>query len=635
MSKALRKTVATLVAVAMIAVMPLSAFACTGLYAGSATTANGSSYFGRSEDYGPDYAKVYRIVQAGDCTTAKPDDYGFSYVPAGKTLRYSVVQDLVSAWYTDDAHNNAPYVEAGTNEKGVSITETVSTYYNSKVGAADPLIEKGAIGEISIGNLVLQEATSARNGVELLGSLITKYGAAECNLIYIGDKNETWCFEVVSGHQWVATKMSKDKVAVTPNTIMTDAVDVTSSDIIASKDLIKTAKDGGFYVAGTAGNDNTINVAKSYSVGYDDYESYRIFYGTYKLNKDLALKMDPVLTKTLEDTNKIYPYADSISAPGPFTLQFAPSADMMGKIDLMTLKDVLGTHGEGTAYPTTGLNNPIRSIGTYRQVEDHFFESRASLPTSIATIEWLAMGPAEFSVFVPLYSAAMTEAPAVYNTTKDTFDKNCICWVYNELGKAGNSSYYLLNSKTGVYTNRYGKTVDPAKAKAVNAYLDKKGVPADLRAFSTDLQTKVNAMAKTNDDAIKALAAKGATDAEITAAANKYAQEVADYAFEAGTTKLASVDKMVKSYLKTQSIRLNKKAVTLKVGHSTTAVKLFKATITGDKIASVSVSNDKVVKATVNKKGTLTIKALSKGTAVVTVTSGAGYKSSVKVTVTK
>ena len=36
---------------------PMDILACTGIYAGGAVTENGSVYMGRSEDFGPDYAK--------------------------------------------------------------------------------------------------------------------------------------------------------------------------------------------------------------------------------------------------------------------------------------------------------------------------------------------------------------------------------------------------------------------------------------------------------------------------------------------------------------------------------------------------------------------------------------------------
>ena len=41
--------------------------------------------------------------------------------------------------------------------------------------------------------MLLLQVTSAREGVELLGSLIEKYGSAEGFGILFGDSNESWC----------------------------------------------------------------------------------------------------------------------------------------------------------------------------------------------------------------------------------------------------------------------------------------------------------------------------------------------------------------------------------------------------------------------------------------------------------
>ena len=49
---------------------------------------NGSVYVGRSEDYGPDYVKQYRIVPAADHDAGEmfEDDYGFSVAEIDKDV---------------------------------------------------------------------------------------------------------------------------------------------------------------------------------------------------------------------------------------------------------------------------------------------------------------------------------------------------------------------------------------------------------------------------------------------------------------------------------------------------------------------------------------------------------------------
>ena len=69
--------------------------ACTGIYAGSGVTGNGSVYMGRSEDFGPDYAKQFLIIPAADHGPGEylEDDYGFRAPYPSHTLRYSVIMD--------------------------------------------------------------------------------------------------------------------------------------------------------------------------------------------------------------------------------------------------------------------------------------------------------------------------------------------------------------------------------------------------------------------------------------------------------------------------------------------------------------------------------------------------------------
>ena len=68
------------------------------------------------------------------------------------------------------------YSEAGINEKGVSCSATLSTSYNEKAEEADPVTEETGIGEYNYASVILGESATAREGVELLGSLIDERG---------------------------------------------------------------------------------------------------------------------------------------------------------------------------------------------------------------------------------------------------------------------------------------------------------------------------------------------------------------------------------------------------------------------------------------------------------------------------
>ncbi|WP_410131386.1 C69 family dipeptidase, partial [Klebsiella pneumoniae] len=79
-----------------------------------------------------------------------------------------------------------------------------SIFSSEKVLQYDPLVEDG-LAENSVFNIVLPYITTAREGVERLGSLIEKHGIAEGFGISFIDEHEMWYLETASGHRWLAT----------------------------------------------------------------------------------------------------------------------------------------------------------------------------------------------------------------------------------------------------------------------------------------------------------------------------------------------------------------------------------------------------------------------------------------------
>ena len=557
------RTAAFLLALSVcFAVFSANTLACTGIYAGCGVTENGSVYIGRSEDYGPDYGKQFIIVPAADHAEGEmlADDHGFCAPYPAHTLRYSAVIDTPSVY---SGQTLFPYAEAGTNEKGVSVSATVSTYFNEKVREIDPLT-LGGLTEMSMTSYILQSAESARDGVRLLADCIDRYGhgnsnaaapdSREVSTVFIADREETWIFEAVSGHQYVATRLSDNTVSLIPNAMMTGQINIRDSNVIASPGLISTAKAGGFYVSDTEGEDE-VNVAKSYSEGYAGYSSYRYYYGAYVLNRDLAETTDVVPEPAAELADQ-YPNAslEQIAA-GPFLMEYRPSDERNGTIDLLTLRQVFTSHGEGSQYETSSKNVnqegvPMRSIGTYRQNEEHIFEIRrdAQIPVSVCTIEWLSMGPSEFSVFIPFYSAAMTKTPNAYATaTAYEFDSASVYWLFNEIGNAGNGNYYRMDDK-GVYHDRTGKEIQTETAEAVLQYLSGREFVEGLRDFMSSVQEVINVKAASDDKRMIRFAG-AASDEEVSAMADQLAYENSEYIKRIASEKLAQIDEYVSNHI--------------------------------------------------------------------------------------
>ena len=236
---------------------PGLALACTQVYVGSSLTANGEAIYGREEDYGPRYVKSFGVQEATDGRTYISGESDFSRT-VGHTYRYTYVRDAESEWEM----GFPPYSEAGINEKGVTCSATLTTAANDAIDSTDPGTDAG-LGEYNLTDVILGEAATAREGVQIVGSIMDDVGTGEHNQILIGDPNEVWVFMQLSGHQWCAIKMPDDVASVNPNMgNLQFKVDLDDTSVcLHSANMEQTAIDAGTAVYY---DDGTFNVAASY-----------------------------------------------------------------------------------------------------------------------------------------------------------------------------------------------------------------------------------------------------------------------------------------------------------------------------------------------------------------------------------
>ena len=412
--KCFKKFMPIMLAMVLVLSQAASAFACTGVYVGSNVSANGSTYMGRSEDIGDLYTKIYGIAESKTIADGElyKDTYGFvmdydaiEFDYPKTTYKYTYVKDTPKRGETmKDQEGNyvgEAYAEVGQNEKGLAMTATVSTKYNNSAEAADKLVGTG-ICELSMTSLVLAGAETAREGVELLGAIIDKYGAGECNSIMLCDPNEAWYMEIVSGHQYAAIKMPKDKVSIQPNIMLLGVIDVTDTEnVIVSPNLVKLAEDNGFLETDA---DGKINVAKTYAkenAGSGQYSRY--WQGLNYVNPTAA----DLIKDTVMNTNM---------GTDPLGLLIDP----VYKLSTLDVLQLLACRGEGTVMDSNTTS--YTAIGNNRQSECHIFETRAGMPADLATIQWQAMADAEFSIYLPYYTSLITDVHEGYESDK-TIDK--------------------------------------------------------------------------------------------------------------------------------------------------------------------------------------------------------------------
>ena len=369
-----------------------AALACTTIYVGSEMSDDGSTIFGRSEDFGNSSNKLAYVAPAGKHTAGEVYDgcYGFSWTFTHDSYSYTAFSDDngdgVGGECPDcgGTHPHTPYEAGGTNEKGVTITATETLGASEAAEEADPYEDLG-IEEAEIVTVVLSEAATAREGVDLLLGIYDAAGANAGSGIIIADNSETWYLENVTGHEYIAVKLTADMVMAQPNMSIIGLIDLDDTDnVIASPGLIETAQAAGIFV-GDAEN-NVINYVYSYNGGTQ---------ANARMVNALAY-LDPAYADTEAG---IDPAAYLISNVGE-NGEIVPMYTGIHPDKKLTIADVQNFYH-------------ISNIGYVRNLETHIFQIFPE-DSVTDTIEWFSINDAAINVFVPYYPMLTTDVYEAY-----------------------------------------------------------------------------------------------------------------------------------------------------------------------------------------------------------------------------
>ncbi len=398
--------------------------ACCGFIIGRQLTKDGTTLFGRTEDYpyypnGGKHNKNYVVVDAKnykEVDQLEDESNGFTYPHAASEMKYTATYDSARG----DGSNGA-FGEHGFNEAGVSMTSTVTAIPNKKVLKTDPLTEKG-IPEAAMLDVVLPRVKSAREGVEFLAKVIEEKGSAEGNVVVFADQKETWYMEILSGHQYVAVKVPEDKYAVFANTYYLGHVDLNDTEnVIASKDVEKVAKESGNYKTDKDGN---FHIAKSYGPEkYAEGDRSRTYAGITLLDPDSKVTYEDdeyELFRSPTDPNKKYTLEDA------FALQRNRFEHLNGRF---VPDDQIGVKKQGD----DGSNDTVRkdqykyALGNENVIDAHVYQINPNLPKSFGGTVWLGMGPSRNTPYVPFYGNVKDTYKAFKPQTA-TYDPNSWYW---------------------------------------------------------------------------------------------------------------------------------------------------------------------------------------------------------------
>ena len=398
--------------------------ACCGFIIGRQLTKDGTTLFGRTEDYpyypnGGKHNKNYVVVGAKNYKEGdqlEDESNGFTYPHATSEMKYTATYDSARG----DGSNGA-FGEHGFNEAGVSMTSTVTAIPNKKVLKTDPLTENG-IPEAAMLDVVLPRVKSAREGVEFLAKVIEEKGSAEGNVVVFADQNETWYMEILSGHQYVAVKVPEDKYAVFANTYYLGHVDLNDKEnVIASKDVEKVAKESGNYKTDKDGN---FHIAKSYGPEkYAEGDRSRTYAGITLLDPNAKVTYEDdeyELFRSPTDPNKKYTLEDA------FALQRNRFEHLNGRF---VPDDQIGVKKQGD----DGSNDTVRkdqykyALGNENVIDAHVYQINPNLPKSFGGTVWIGMGPSRNTPYVPFYGNVKDTYEAFKPQTA-TYDPNSWYW---------------------------------------------------------------------------------------------------------------------------------------------------------------------------------------------------------------
>lgn len=421
----------------IMALISVSAFACTNIIVGKKASADGSVFVSYSADSYGMYGNIY--------------SHRGGVHPQGEMRK-------VYDWDTNKYHGEIAQAQrtynvvGQMNEHQVSITETT-------FGGREELWEtEGIIDYGSLIYIALERATSAREAITIMTALVDEYGyCSEGESFSICDKNEAWIMEMIGkgkgqkGAVWAAVRIPDDCVAAHANqSRITRLSQYDKKSVLCSKDVIKFAREKGYFT----GKDSEFSFRDAYApndfsaVRYCDARVWSIFnrlcegmdkYVDYAAGKDLKgempLYMKPKKPVTLQDVmngmrdhyeNTPFDIRDEVGA-GPYNMPYRPTP--------------LSWEVDGKKY----FNE--RPVCTQQTAFCFVGQMRSWMPDALGGIAWVTNDDPNMAPFVPLY-CSINQVPRCFCRIEGEQDDVTFSW---------KSAFWLQNTVSNMVYPYYEK----------------------------------------------------------------------------------------------------------------------------------------------------------------------------------
>ncbi|MCL1808303.1 MAG: C69 family dipeptidase [Clostridiales bacterium] len=422
----LRRITVCAVVTALVFTMSLgTAFGCTTIFVGKNKTFDGSVMYAHTEE-----------------SDNGLDAQHFVYNTAG-TYSFIGSQAALS--------NGGSELCWGVNENQVSISNNIIASVRS--GFVNP--SSASFSWHGVNRLVLEQATSARHGVELVINYINS-GRYTGTMYMIADPNEAWIIELLRAGPWVAKRLGDDDIYAMGNNLTIGQIDFTDdgTNWLWSDNVATYAIDRGWYTPASPGD-------------YSDFNWKNTYNNTNYLNGAwYNLRVN-------EAEKKLNTAADS------------------GGVTVPIFMETMRNNYFGTPlYRVNANGSPLVTFGSaptghrMTSTEDTDFQAivhfRKDMPKEIGTVSWMSLATSTTSPYTPYYLGA-TEFPVEYQTGVRGSSRMKLAW----------NSNLELNSAYWTQRNIFGF----AHANFDAAYPIVKGAWSSLEQDAFANQTRIEAEA--------------------------------------------------------------------------------------------------------------------------------------------
>lgn len=483
-----------ILAVAAIIAAPHAVDACTSLIAAKGATTDGSIFVTYAADSHNLYGELYNQPAADH--------------PKGSMRK-------VIEWDTGKPLGEIPeaahtYATIGNmNEHGLTIAE--STW-----GGREELAGSGMIDYGSLIYITLQRAKTAREAIDVMTSLVDKYGyASEGESFSIADPDEVWIMEMIGkgkadkGAVWVARRVPDDCISGHANHARIHRFPLKDKDTLYSSDVIEFARKQGYF----NGKDEDFDFSRTYAI--TDFGALRgcdarvwAFYNKY------AEGMDRYLPWINKAEGEILPLWIKPSKPLTADNMKWMMRDHFEDTPFDMTKDI-GAGPFKVPYrwrPMTFKVDSVeytneRAIATQQTGFSFVAQLRASMPDYMKGLLWFGTDDANTCVYLPVF-CSVTRPPR--QLAHGNGDMNTLSW---------DANFWVNNYVANQAYNRYNQMIP------------------DIRRVQAELEEAIKADVKVAEEQVPAFPDADAADllqdlADIWAqkATVRY-KELGDYLF--------------------------------------------------------------------------------------------------------